>query len=543
MRRAVKTFTSERKTEMNLRINIKRIFSLFCALALAAGLSAAAAAEETDRLLQATVVEDEMDLFVAGDIYLPEVSVKTANKNAQLIDKGTISEKNVRLRTTILVDSSTSVSVNMRESAIEFVKNMIRDIGEKEEIRIASFNSEVSVLQNFSTDRYDLERAAEKIDFSGKQSALFDAIHSTIPALGMPEGQPCFYRTIVLTDGADSAAGGVTMEELFMELKEVTYPIDVVCVSEKELKNPYKNLLALTRISGGRYFALNAKTDMRTLQQDLSVAAYKWIRVKIPAELLDGSTRQVDISDGNTTISFDLKMKTSDMITEVEQDGQEAKPAEDDEDEDEGDEEEEKEDGLSRLLAQLDITLVLIIGGGVLLAAVIVTIIIVAVKSSAKKKTQNTAPYGGSDNSPTAFGYAQTELITGSSGSGSSYTIKLVNADKPAQNWVINVSGTIAVGRGEACTIFLDDKSVSREQCLIEADVSGLYVTNTSKSNLTRLNNAPLTGRAQLHSDDELKMGRVRLRVEYIQIIGGAYPYSGYGGDETQNIFEPTMRG
>ncbi|MGN0578597.1 MAG: FHA domain-containing protein [Ruminiclostridium sp.] len=524
-------------------MNIKRIFSLFCTLVLAAGLSAAAFAEETDCLLQATVVEDEMDLFVSGDIYLPEVSVKTANKNAQLIDKGTISEKNVRLRTTILVDSSTSVSVNMRESVIEFIKNMIRDIGDKEEIRIASFNSEVSVLQNFSSDRYDLDRAVEKIGFDGKQSALFDAIHSTIPALGMPEGQPCFYRTIVLTDGADSAAGGITMEELFMELKEVTYPIDVVCVSEKELKNPYKNLLALTRISGGRYFAFNAKTDINALQQDLSVDAYKWIRVKIPAELLDGSTRQVDISDGNTTISFDLKMTASDIIRETEEQPAEETGADNKEDERDEEEEEEKEEEDTAQEGGIDTVLLLIIGAGALLAAVIVTIIIIAVKSGKKKKAQKSDSYtAAGGGAKTDFSFAETEFI---GGGDSSYTIKLVNADNPGQNWELTVSDTMTIGRGEKCTIFLDDMSVSREQCLIDAAGGGLFVTNTSKSNLTRLNNAPLMSRTQLHSDDELKMGRVRLRVEYIQIIGGdmsgSRPYPGYmdyDGDETQNIFK-----
>lgn len=546
-------------------MNIKKIMCLICSLAIFVSISVTAFAEGTEGLVQATVVDDKMDLFVVGDIYLPDVSVKIANENVQVIDKGTISEKNIRFRTTILIDSTKSVSENMRDSTIQFIRNMIRDIGENEEIRIATFDSQVKILQDFSSDRYDLDGAVDSINFDGKQSALFDAIYNTLPEIKASDKEPCFYRTIVLSDGADSAAGGVTKEELFIELKAETFPIDAVCISEDEPKNANKNLSSLTRISNGRYFSLNSQTDIGKLQQDLSVDNYKWIRAEIPRGFLDGSLRQVDVTDGNTLISFDLKMKIFDAIEEAEalpaetqpvveetaetsadeapeEDSEENSEDEEDDEDDEDDEEEEDDDSESKTYFWEEIEIdanVLVIIGGALAVVVIIIITAVAAKRAGKKKTQQSDIREAVSSEATEFCSSETEFVGG--GGDNCYTIKLVNIDSPGQNWVMDVSDIITIGRVDTCTIALHDKSVSRVQCLIDAGANGLYVTNKSESNITRLNNAPLVARTQLHSDDELKIGRVTLRVEYIQIIGthtqNVNVYSGVGGDETQNIF------
>ena len=63
---------------------------------------------------------------------------------------------------------------------------------------------------------------------------------------------PCYYRTIVITDGIDDTAGGVTKEELYLRLRDDTYPIDVVAVSKTKQGEPEKELAALTRMSRGR---------------------------------------------------------------------------------------------------------------------------------------------------------------------------------------------------------------------------------------------------------------------------------------------------
>ena len=129
----------------------------------------------------------------------------------------------------------------MREKIMALIELLIAGISKNEQYRLVAFGEQLSVLQDFTSDRYDLAVAAEKMEFTGMQSKIYDAVYNTIPKIQPIDGNPCYYRTILITDGIDDTASGITKEELYLRLQAEHYPVDVIAVSAAKQAEPTKN--------------------------------------------------------------------------------------------------------------------------------------------------------------------------------------------------------------------------------------------------------------------------------------------------------------
>ena len=491
---------------------MKKFISVFLAVLFALSIPISAYANDEPQLIQAVMNECDVDIFLSDDLDEQSLSVKVATTKAEIIDCGLINETEILIRTTILVDISNSVPIDSRDEVTELVEYQVENITENEEMRILTFGNEVNTLQEFTSDRYDLYRALEQIVYNGTQSAVYDAIYNTIPELNLNNEKPCFYRTIIVTDGADHAAHGITKEELLMKLQSTTYPIDVICVSKAKPKNPNKDLSALTRISNGRYFEIYPDSDVKQLYSELSVKEYYWIRASIPHKYLDGSIRQVDVQDDRNHVNFDIKMSVVDyditdesviLTTATEKVI-------------------EKTDSMAVTTESTYIlqesgnenagfTLMLLIVGGVaVLSIIIVTVVCLFLKKrSSGDVTVSDVPRETGD----------TEVFE-ESPEGEIYVIKISDAFDAGLSWNLNVPDEIIIGREDNCDIVLTDRSVSHQQCKITAKAKGLTVQNLSASNHTKLNGNKVNEETLLHSSDTLRFGRVTLKVDSIQKIG-----------------------
>jgi hypothetical protein len=292
------------------------VFAALAALAPAGPAAPVALAEPAapaaPALSEAYAWERYADVFIAGGMNPESLSCRVSNQVAEVAGSGLLAERGVTVRTTILLDVSASMPAQARESVRSFIGALIEGVGKNEQCRLAAFGEQLSVLQDFTSDRYDLAAAASGIEFDSQQSRLYDAVYGTIPEGGPLGGSPCYYRTIVVTDGADDAAGGITKEELYLRLQASAYPIDVVAVSKASQAEPDKELSALTRMSGGRYASLSSETDAGGLASSLGTGGVVWLRAVLPSSLLDGSTRQFDITDGSAAVRFDFKVPVYD---------------------------------------------------------------------------------------------------------------------------------------------------------------------------------------------------------------------------------------
>ena len=503
----------------------KKLFTILCIAILFSFSSATVYADSSPVMVQSYINEKNMDIFFSDKLDGENLSVKVANQAADVLDCSPLSDEEASVRTIILLDISTSMPVNSREKVTEFIKYSIENISKNEQLSIITFGDEVATLIDFTSDRYDLSKAAENIKFDGNQSAVYDAIYQTVPNIDASDESPCFYRTIAITDGADYAVRGVTKEELFLKLQAEFYPINVVCVSDRKPPVQNKDLSALTRISNGEYFELYSETDVASLSSDLSVSNYYWVRAEVPVTLLDGSTRQVDVSDGTNSISFDMKMSMVDAPVQettaeasLSAESSTPTPVFTPSDSDHSDvTAADSSDGQG---FKLDIRLLIVIAATILVVAI--AVIIVAISKNRKNKAQRstTNPIPDIKNESTED---KTEIIPEPDGK-EHYSIKISNVDNPNDNWSLNVFSDIIIGRAKSCAVVINEESVSREQCKIAVSRNGLAISNLSSSNKTKLNGKTLSTEVILRPADSIHFGRVTLRVDYIQKVTDESP-------------------
>ncbi|MCI8287290.1 MAG: FHA domain-containing protein [Lachnospiraceae bacterium] len=269
--------------------------------------------EESAVLSQAYAWEQNVDMYIAGEINPDSLGCKCSNQGLEIVDSGLLADSGVTVRTTILLDISASVPKDMRDNVKIYLDRLIQDIPDNEQYKLVTFDEELIVLQDFTNDRYDLANALEGIAFDGQESKIYDAVYNTMPKAEPVEGNPCYYRTIVITDGIDDTAGGITKEELYLKLQADTYPVEVVAVSSAEQSEAEKELSALTRISNGRYVNLYADAELETVISGLATNEIYWVRAKLSGELLDGSLRPFVLTDGIVSIQFDVRVSAMDM--------------------------------------------------------------------------------------------------------------------------------------------------------------------------------------------------------------------------------------
>lgn len=515
---------------------VKRSIIVLSALIIILFPAAVCYAQSDIVLSQACAWEQNIDVYIAGDMNTSDLSCKASNQTITVVDGGLLADKGVTVRTTILLDISTSIPSQMRESIVSYIELLIKNISKNEQYKLVTFGEQLSVLQDFTSDRYDLANAADKIEFNGQQSKIYDAIYNTIPMVQPIDGMPCYYRTIAITDGVDDTASGVTKEELYLKLQADTYPIDIVAVSKAKQAEPVKELSALIRMSGGKYVNLNAETDLQELISSLAVSGVFWLRATIPGALLDGSKRQFDISDGVNFIQFDFKVPVFEvpvietptpsivpaeepaMVTSPAPTGIITQPPPSSRNSQSGDSEMPKS---SLLLADIfeEYTTAAYVGTvavAIILIAIIITVIVVK-----GKKKKSGAKRGNLYSNSVAFSQ-KTEIIGGDSpntaanmAEAGELCVRLRNINNPDQIWEISLSSGVLIGRDTECQVCIDERSMSRRQCRLYVDANGIPTAeNLSSANVTYLNGEPLTTLRRISESDKLKCGRVTLMID-----------------------------
>ena len=509
----------------------------------------AAWAESEVNVLQAYVKEQTLTVFTNAGQLSDGLKCVIANQNADIMGSGLLSDESALTKTTILVDISTSMPSVIRGAVIMTLKNLLDIKAANEEVRLISFGDELNTLLDFSSDRYDFLTSIEKIVFNGSQSKIYDAIYNTIPLISQTDNTPTYYRTIVITDGDDDTESGITKEELFIKLQNERYPVDVVAVSRGETAEN-RDLAAIVRMSGGRYNSLNPNTDVSVLAQALGVRNYSYLEAKVPLALLDGTTRQVDISDGLYSMSIDIKLPVFNAaITDTSPSADanaegvtagipetstasepEILPFPDETD-------------VQKTIFTLfgDYTIVIYLGIGIILIILIAVIIIAAIVRSKRKKAlllpETDMPMGYINE----YYGEKTEFVSDANYSEAQFTIKLSNPNNPSKTWTLPVDGALLIGRAEHCSVRLEDVSVSREQCKIAVQGVGLVVVHLGSTNKTSLNGSRVVNSSPLQSGDTLKFGHEMLRIDYIQKLGSPFPKPDHqrnsNSGKTESIF------
>ena len=486
---------------------MKKIFLKFLkcfAMAVAIAALSGFASAEGAKVLQAYVYEDTLTVFLSGGADPEFLSCEVSSQETKITAAGNLGEGEVLVKTAVLIDASafdpeeSEESEGLQGELAALLDKLIENKPAYEEFKIVTFGGgSYEVLSEFSSDRYELASALKKLEYKGDKSGMFAAIYDSI--LSAPPSGPgaTFCRAIVIAGNSGNGGGEITKEELFFLLQAGLYPVEVV---EATLKSGEADadLAAIARIGGGKYHSLSPEgPNAASLALALGAKDYFYLAASVPESLLDGAIRQVDIGDGESKFSQDIKFPV--FFAPV---GEEP--------------EEPKKSGQSE-----NKPLYYMGAGGAFLAGALAIFFARAKRKKTKKSVEPAEAKSAIVAPQNDFGanFVETEFIGGDRGERERQIVQLSNSTDPGQSWTFPLSGELLIGRAKHCPVCLQDKSVSREQCKLTAGESGLFIVHLGQTNKTYVNKTSVPESSPLQSGDTIKFGRVELKIEYVQIL------------------------
>ena len=139
---------------------VRKVLTGILAGCMAAGIIGISALADGQAVVLETYTGDaEVSVYVKGmgDDGQPGVQIATAE--AERVQVQPVSQLEVPMQTTVMLDNSLSISETDRGKITEFLQDLIADRMEKEEIRIASFSEEVQMLTDYTNDYGTLKKS------------------------------------------------------------------------------------------------------------------------------------------------------------------------------------------------------------------------------------------------------------------------------------------------------------------------------------------------------------------------------------------------
>lgn len=457
-------------------------------------------------------------IYIKGAGEINSVSAIVGNVEASGVDIEKISEKEVSMKTFILIDNSLSIPEKNRTVVKGLVSEIIAGRKNNEQFAIATFGEEIEILKEFSNDYVELKETINKIEFKDRETYLTDILYDLIQNNSLEGEDTCYTRIFVISDGVDNKSLGYTTEELSELLSEHTIPVYTLGVYNKKSSNDeeLKNMFALSRQTNAEYFLLDETEDYMTIVAELAKDhEITSLEIYPDSQSKDGSekTVQLELQAAGETISVQvdhvrMAQEKAAQETVVKEEVLEF--------------EAETDNGPKD-------TMVLIMVAFLFIAVIaIITVVIVLVIRYIKKKLEEDKFKKIEDpfkHDPVVSD--KTEMVEDNPRIDSGETVLLFDGDKkvkitltdintPARSFTTYIDKKIVIGRSAGSTdICIDyDQSVSGKHCAIEMRNNRFYLIDLQSSNKTYLNENQVLSEVEISSGSVIKMGRVRMRVE-----------------------------
>lgn len=206
--------------------------------------------------------------------------------------------------TLILIDTSGSIPQEIRTKTSEFLSALIDGKQENECFAIAALGTEMNLICDYTTDRYDLIKAVSEIKYDEKATYLYSSINDALSSL--PDDK--FGKIVVISDGMENNKDGITYDEILMSVSEKICPIYTIGV-EKNNNESLKKFYAFSRNSSAKSYTLVPDTDVSEVCEIINETRnYTCIDIAIPDGAADGSVKYLKISGDGFECGLDIRM-------------------------------------------------------------------------------------------------------------------------------------------------------------------------------------------------------------------------------------------
>lgn len=484
------------------RICIRTVWILLLALLLCG----TASAEEVSAW--GCVQEETAVLYLPGT-EKSAFTCQIGSAEAQVASITPLKKLETPVETVILIDNSLSIQKAQRPVIKELLTDLIANRLPGEQYTVATISDKVEYLCTAESDYAALKSIVDDLEFRDQNTQLTDGLYAVMDAL-KKENDGMLRRLLIVADGVDNKQIGYTQNELAALIQEMGYPIYTVGCTNRfaSAVEELQNLFALSRLTpGGSYYLQEVKNTMDIVSGVISWNDFVQLKVQLPVEVCDGMPKALRVTnaDENVVYPLELKMPLAELA---------------------GHTEEPEPDPVSDLEQELpkDNKLPWIIIWIVLIAAIAAFAVAMAMRKKKKERVEVVADIGPLDEAVTA-----TELLSAASAEigqtegiwNAGPTLRLVfqDIDVPSHRAEVILDGEVLVGRdASVCQVVLTEPSVARKQCRIFRQSGCVMLENLSHSNITKMNECAVTERCELPSGSTLRMGRLHMRVDILQI-------------------------
>ena len=243
-------------------------------------------------LLQISTDGEDIIAYLECDSKIHSAKAQVAQypcENVELVMPGDIS-----IHTVIMMDNSLSVTESNRENIRNILRKYVQELPEKEMVSLAVFGEEIQFLTEKSQNVEELTQLIDGIEFHDQDTYLTDFLYQALQKI---ENDPDFTRFIVISDGVDNKAIGITKEELTDRLKESSRPIYTIGHIYGENDSQLKNMFALSRVSNGKELLIEDFEDISLIAKEVhDFSGLYALKTEIPQDVMDGGNRHVLLS-------------------------------------------------------------------------------------------------------------------------------------------------------------------------------------------------------------------------------------------------------
>ncbi len=212
------------------------------------------------------------------------------HRSTESVKVSKYADGDIIIHTVVLFDNSLSISKDNKEKAISVLQSYFENKNANEYITLATFGEDIQIMADRINDSTILTTALHDIQHNNQDTYLTDVLYEYLDTLSVDE----FTRFIVMSDGVDNKAIGITKDELLEKLKKNAHPIYTLGHVYKNNESELENMFALSRATGGNTFLLDEISDNSIVVNELiNYDNLFCLKTEIPSEIRDGSTKSV----------------------------------------------------------------------------------------------------------------------------------------------------------------------------------------------------------------------------------------------------------
>lgn len=380
--------------------------------------------------------------------------------------------------TLILVDTSGSIPKVVQDKTSEFLSLLIDGKIENERYAIASFGTDISYLCDYTSDRYELSKAVEKLDYSEKYTYIYSTLDDALKNIG----NNVFTKIIIISDGVENSKDGITYDEILKSVSDSHCPVYTIGI-ENSNQEYLKKFYSFSRNSAAKSFTLTSDTDVSEVCGVVNECRnYTCLTIDIPDALTDGSIKYLQISGENFECGIDIRMPVAEITeTEILEAVSETTTA-------------NAEPEQTREKSTLDIKIIIAI---VAVTAIILVIIAVIFKSIDRKEKAHEKSAAPVDQSSIET-IIKKQIPGGDDTIIDDCIIMLTDVNVPEHSFRSALGDGVIVGRNaKECMIAIDyDKHISRSHCRIYREKDKILIENLSTKQGVTINGKYVIERA-----------------------------------------------